>query len=101
MTNNQKEFANFIFQELYNDINDEYGIPYVEVYQYEIEELIKNMWVDLKSILLIFGEITAFDISRVFVLHFWDRELVTNRSIDNINNISHKFANLYGNGLCN
>lgn len=46
----QKEFANFLFQNVYNTLLDEEGKPFVEVYQYEIEELVKDIFRDLNTL---------------------------------------------------
>lgn len=46
----QKEFATFLFQNLYDTLLDENGVPYVEVYQYEIEELVKDIFRDLNTL---------------------------------------------------
>lgn len=43
MTDKQTEFATYMFQEIYGKLTDEDGQPYVQVYQFEIEELIKDM----------------------------------------------------------
>ncbi len=93
MTDRQKEFATYLFQEIYGTVTDENGDSYVEIYQYEIEELTKCMLVDLNTILEVFGEIYSNDISRVFAIHFWDTEDITNCDIDRI---AFKFDELYG-----
>ena len=49
MADKQTEFAIYMFQEIYGTLTDENGEPYVEVYQFEIEELIKDMLFDLKN----------------------------------------------------
>lgn len=89
----QKEFATFLFQNVYNTLLDEEGKPFVEVYQYEIEELIKDMLFDLNTILIVFGEIYLNDISKVFAIHFWDTDAITDCDI---NRIAFKFNKLYG-----
>lgn len=40
MTNKQTEFAAYMFQKIYGTLTDENEEPYVEVYQFEVEELI-------------------------------------------------------------
>ena len=84
MTDKQREFATFIFQKIYGNLTDENGEPYVEVYQYEIEELVKNMCVDLSIILKVFGEIYSGDVSKVFALHFWDTDAIVDFDIQDI-----------------
>lgn len=93
MANRQTEFATYMFQEIYGTLTDENGVPYIEVYQFEIEELIKDMLFDLNTILIAFGEIYLNDISKVFAIHFWDTDAI----IDcDINRIAFKFDKLYG-----
>lgn len=95
MNDKQREFGTFIFSKIYGTLTDENGELYVEVYQYEIEELIKNMFVDLNIILKVFGEIYLSDISKVFVLHFWDTDKIVDYDIDEI---AFKFNDLYSLG---
>ena len=95
MTDKQKEFATFIFQKIYGALTDENGEPYVEVYQYEIEELIKNMCIDLSIILKVFGEIYSGDVSKVFALQFWDTDAIVDYDIEDTE-LAFKFDELYG-----
>lgn len=88
----QKEFANFLFQNVYNTLLDEEGKPFVEVYQYEIEELVKDMFCDLNTLMDVFGEVYESDISKVFALHFWDTDAIIDKDLDDI---SLKFNELY------
>ncbi len=90
------EFANYVFQEVYGTLTDENGEPYVEVYQFEVEELIKDMLFDLNTILDVFGEIYSDDISKVFAIHFWDTDVITDYDLDRI---AFKFDELYGDSI--
>ena len=90
------EFANYVFQEVYGTLTDKDGEPYVEVYQFEIEELIKDMLFDLNTILNVFGEIYSDDISKVFAIHFWDTDAITDYDVDRI---AFKFDELYGDSI--
>lgn len=94
--NKQTEFATYMFQEIYGTLTDENGESYVEVYRFEIEELIKDMLIDLKTILQVFGEIYSGDISRVFAIHFWDTNVITDYDLDHI---AFKFDELYGDSI--
>ena len=96
MTDKQKTFANHIFQEIYGKLIDENGQPYVQVYQFEIEELIKDMLFDLNTILVVFGEIHSDDVLKVFAIHFWDTEAIADC---NIRRIIFKFEELYGDSI--
>lgn len=90
------EFATYMFQKIYGTLTDENGKPYVEVYQFEIEELIKDMLFDLNTILNVFGEIYLDDISKVFAIHFWDTDAITDYDIGRI---AFKFNKLYGDNI--
>jgi len=96
MTDKQTEFATYMFQEIYGKLTDEDGQPYVQVYQFEIEELIKDMIFDLKTILDVFGEIYSGDISKVFAIHFWDTDAIIDYDVDRI---AFKFDELYGDSI--
>lgn len=96
MTDKQTEFATYMFQEIYDTLTDENDKPYVEVYKFEIEELIKDMLFDLKTILNVFGEIHSNDISKVFAIHFWDTDAITDYDLDRI---ALKFDELYGDSI--
>lgn len=96
MIDKQTEFATYMFQEIYGKLTDEDGQPYVEVYQFEIEELIKDMLFDLNTILNVFGEIYSDDISKVFAIHFWGTESIINYDVDNI---AFKFDELFGDNI--
>lgn len=93
MPDKQTEFASYMFQEIYGTLTDENGEPYVEVYQFEIEELIKDMFFDLNTILNVFREYYVSDISKIFAIHFWDIEAIANYDVDNI---GFKFDELFG-----
>lgn len=92
----QKEFATFLFQNIYNTLLDEDGKPFVEVYQYEIEELIKDMFRDLNTLVDVFGGVCESDIAKVFALHFWDTAAIIDKDLDDI---ALKFNELYGDGI--
>lgn len=96
MADKQTEFAIYMFQEIYGTLTDENGEPYVEVYQFEIEELIKDMLFDLKTTLDVFGEIYSGDISKVFAIHFWDTDAIIDYDLDRI---AFKFDELYGDSI--
>ena len=96
MTDKQTEFATYMFQEIYGKLTDEDGQPYVRVYQFEVEELIKDMLFDLNTILNVFREFYVSDISKIFAIHFWDTESITNYNIDNI---AFKFDELFGDNI--
>lgn len=96
MADKQTEFAIYMFQEIYGTLTDENGEPYVEVYQFEIEELIKGMFFDLKTILDVFGEIYSGDILKVFAIHFWDTDAIIDYDLDRI---AFKFDELYGDSI--
>lgn len=96
MADKQTEFANYMFQEIYGTLTDENGEPYVEVYQFEIEELIKDMLFDLNTILYVFREIYSDDVSKVFAIHFWDTDAITDYDVDRI---AFKFDELYGENI--
>lgn len=96
MTDKQTEFATYMFQEIYDAPTDKNGEPYVEVYQFEIEELIKDMLFDLKTICDVFGEIYSGDISKVFAIHFWDTDAIVDHGLDRI---ALKFDELYGGSI--
>ena len=96
MADKQTEFAIYMFQEIYGTLTDENGEPYVEVYQFEIEELIKDMLFELKTILDVFGEIYSGDISKVFAIHFWDTDAIIDYDLDRI---AFKFDELYGDSI--
>ena len=87
------ELATYMFQKIYGTLTNRNGEPYVEVYQFEIEELIKDMLFDLNTILNVFGEIYSDDISKVFAIHFWDTDAITDYDVDRI---AFKFDELYG-----
>lgn len=96
MTDKQTEFATYMFQEIYGTPTDENGESYVEVYQFEIEELIKYMLFDLNTILNVFGEIYSDDVSKVFAIHFWDTDAIIDYDLDHI---AFKFDELYGDSI--
>ena len=96
MTDKQTEFATYMFQEIYGKLTDEDGQPYVQVYQFEIEELIKDMLFDLNTILNVFREFYVSDISKIFAIHFWDTESIINYDVDNI---AFKFDELFGDNI--
>ena len=89
----QKEFATFLFQNIYNTLLDEEGKPFVEVYPYEIEELVKDMFRDLNTLVDVLGGVCESDITKVFALHFWDTDAIIDKDLDNI---ALKFNELYG-----
>ena len=90
------EFATYMFQEIYGALTNGNGEPYIEVYQFEVEELIKDMLFDLNTILNVFGEIYSDDISKVFAIHFWDTDAITDYDVDRI---VFKFDELYGDSI--
>jgi hypothetical protein len=90
------EFATYMFQEIYGTLTNGRGEPYIEVYQFEVEELIKDMLFDLNTILNVFGEIYSNDISKVFAIHFWDTDAIANIDVDRI---AFKFDELYGDSI--
>lgn len=92
----QKEFATFMFQNIYGTLMDEEGKPFVEVYQYEIEELIKDMFRDLNTLVDVFGGVYESDIAKVFALHFWDTDVLIDKDLGDI---ALKFNELYGDGI--
>lgn len=96
MPDKQTEFASYMFQEIYGTLTDENGESYVEVYQFEIEELIKDMLFDLNTILNVFREYYVSDISKIFAIHFWDTEAIANYDVDNI---AFKFDELFGDNI--
>lgn len=96
MADKQTEFATYMFQEIYGTLTDENGEPYVEVYQFEIEELIKDMLFDLNTILNVFREYCISDVSKVFAIHFWDTDKIINYDVDDI---AFKFDELYGDNI--
>jgi len=96
MTNKQTEFATYMFQKIYGTLTDENEEPYVEVYQFEVEELIRNMLLDLNTILNVFREYCVNDISKIFAIHFWDTDLIINHDV---NDIAFKFDELYGDNI--
>ena len=96
MIDRQKEFADYMFQEIYGTLIDENGDSYAEVYRYEVEEMIEDMLVDLNAILKVFGEIYSDDVSKVFAIHFWDTYAITDYDVDRI---AFKFDELYGNSI--
>lgn len=98
MTDKEKEFATLIFQKIYGTLNDEDGKPYVEVYQYEIEELVKNMRNDLSIILKVFGEIYSGDVAKVFALNFWDTDKIVDYDVEDTE-LAFKFDELYGDNI--
>ena len=98
MSDKQKEFATLIFQKIYGKLNDEDGNPYVEVYQYEIEELVKNMCIDLNTILKVFGDIHSGDVAKVFALHFWDTDAIVDYDIEDTE-LAFKFDELFGDSI--
>lgn len=93
MADKQTEFATYMFQEIYGKLTNEDGQPYVQIYQFEIEELIKDMLFDLNTILNVFREIYSDDVSKVFAIHFWDTDAITDYDIDRI---AFKFDELFG-----
>lgn len=96
MIDKREEFATYMFQEIYGTLTNENGEPYVEVYSFEIEELIKDMLFDLKTILDVFGEIYSGDISKVFAIHFWNTDAIIDYDLDCI---AFKFDELYGDSI--
>jgi hypothetical protein len=96
MSDKRTEFASYMFQEIYGTLTDENGEPYVEVYQFEIEELIKDMLFDLNTILNVFREYYVSDISKIFAIHFWGTEAIANYDVDNI---AFKFDELFGDSI--
>lgn len=97
MTTKQKELAEFMFLNLYNNIVDENGQSYTDVYSYEIEELVKDMCNDLHILCDVFGEYTADDVEKIFALHYWDTLDVVN--CDTLRDIAIKFDELYGDSI--
>lgn len=93
MIDKQTKFAIYMFQEIYGTVTDENEEPYIEVYQFEIEELIKDMLFDLDTIYNVFGKYYICDISKVFAIHFWDTDAITNYDVDRI---AFEFDELYG-----
>lgn len=96
MADKQTEFATYMFQEIYGTLIDEYNQPYIEVYQYEVEELIKDMLFDLNTILNVFREYCISDVSKVFAIHFWDTDKIINYDIDDM---AFKFDELFGDSI--
>lgn len=96
MTDKQTEFATYMFQEIYDTLTDENGEPYIEVYQFEVEELMKDMLFDLNTICNVFGEVYSGDISKVFAIHFWDTDAIVDYDLDRI---ALKFDELYGDSI--
>lgn len=96
MTEKTENFATFMFQELYDNVTDENNKPYIEVYQYEIEELIKDMFRDLNTLVDVLGGVCESDIAKVFALHFWDTNAIIDKDLDDI---ALKFNELYGDGI--
>ena len=92
----QKEFATYMFQKIYGALVDENGEPYIEIYQYEVAELIIDMVLDLNTILNIFREYSINDISKIFAIHFWDTDAIVNHNVDDI---AFKFDELYGDSI--
>lgn len=93
MADKQTEFATYMFQKIYGTLTDENGESYAEVYQFEVEELIKDMLFDLNTILNVFREYCISDVSKVFAMHFWDTDKIINYDFDDI---AFKFDELYG-----
>ena len=96
MADKQTEFATYMFQKIYGTLTDENGESYVEVYQFEVEELIKDMLFDLNTIINVFREYCISDISKTFAIHFWDTDSIINYDVDNI---AFKFYELYGSNI--
>lgn len=96
MADKQTEFATYMFQKIYGTLIDEYNQPYIEVYQYEVEELIKDMLFDLNTILNVFREYCISDVSKIFAIHFWDTDKIINCDVDDI---AFKFDELYGDNI--
>lgn len=96
MTDKQTEFATYMFQKIYGTLTDENGESYVEVYQFEVEELIKDMLFDLNTIINVFREYRISDISKTFAIHFWDTDSIINYDVDDI---AFKFYELYGDSI--
>lgn len=96
MTDKQTEFATYMFQKIYGTLTDENGESYVEIYQFEVEELIKDMLFDLNTIINVFREYRISDISKTFAIHFWDTDSIINYDVDDI---AFKFYELYGGNI--
>ena len=96
MTDKQTEFATYMFQKIYDTLTDENGESYAEVYQFEVEELIKDMLFDLNTIINVFREYRISDISKTFAIHFWDTDSIINYNFDDI---AFKFYELYGDNI--
>lgn len=94
MTEKTENFATFMFQELYGNVADENNKPYIEVYQYEIEELLKGMYHDLLMIFKVFGEYTLNDVITAFVLNFWDPEGIVHQSINQLRAIAYEYVTI-------
>ena len=63
-----------------------------------IEELIKNMCIDLSTILKVFGEIYSGDVLKVFALHFWDIDTIVDYDIRDTE-LAFKFDELFGDSV--
>ena len=91
-------FANAVFNEVYGSLVDEYGNSYVEVYEYEITELVLDMCQYLEYIVQFFGKFTDDDVAKIFVICFWDTESMIGHNI-NMNNIVHTFTSIYSDDI--
>ena len=88
----------FVFETLYDKLEDDRGNKLLTIHQYDIHDLMKNMFFDLDKILDIFGCIMPDDVVKTFVIHFWDKDILIKRAEDELDliDIAYKFDELFG-----
>ena len=95
----ENKFVPFMFQRLYGSLNDDDNRPYVETYQFEIEELMKEMYCNLSIILKVYDEYTIDDVIKVFILNFWDMKVIVDSDFETLAEIAYKYDELYGDSI--
>jgi hypothetical protein len=96
--NKQNEFMTFVFETLYNKLEDGQGNKLLTIHQYDINNLMKNMFSDLGKLMDVFGCIMPDDVVKAFVIHFWDKDKLIQLADEEVDltDIAYKFDELFG-----
>lgn len=92
----ENEFATFMFQRLYGNLNDDGGIPYIKKYEQEVKELMDNMYIGLSTILMVYNEYYIDDVIKVFISNFWEMRRIVECDYGTLTEIAYRYDELYG-----
>lgn len=105
MLNKQKEFITLVSETLYNESENSKEATYLTADQYMINKLIRDMFSDLERLMDVFGEIYVQDVLKIFIINFWDKDILIKRAEDDngldLDCIAYKFDELFGNMIGN